>query len=264
MMKRDFYAYREQNQVIPPLDFIRYPDGNTKIIGAPPRILSQWAINSKPAGNLNKGEFAGKAAKAAFSFAGEFFAMGAGIDTGFSGMRKAGANIGDAITAVNNSNMHSLAACVKQFRQWEESRWKELYLLYSFEPAEGKIGEIYKGARDNDGFVGHCFEKNGDYFEGFFANNGTRLGIFVFANGDRVFGTMYNGSKYNNCYCLGADGSRVAGKFDNNELIDGVIMTDSCAFCGQWQNGQLHGVGYARYADNSCFAGEWSHGRPIE
>lgn len=53
MMKRDFYAYREQNMVIPPLDFIRYPDGNNKIIGAPPCILSQWAINSKPAGDLN-------------------------------------------------------------------------------------------------------------------------------------------------------------------------------------------------------------------
>lgn len=172
--------------------------------------------------------------------------------------------IGSAINAVNSSNMRALEACTKMFRQWEEHRWQELYLLYTFEPAEGKIGEIYKGNQDKDGFVGHCFEKNGDYFEGFFANNGTRLGIFVFANGDRVFGSMYNGIKYDYCYCLGADGSRIAGEFENNQLTDGVIMTDSCAFLGDWQNGQLHGVGYARYADNSCFAGEWSHGRPVE
>lgn len=262
----DYYKeYRNRNMVIPWVDIITYPKGYVEE-NIPTPVFSKWALNLKSSGNLDKGAIAGSAAGAlGHAFLG-MMALGGGAGGGMASLAGIGNSIGKIGGTIGKSSMSVLGMAADDFARFEKSYWNYYYILMTFDPASGHLGEEHIGKRNDQGCLGHWFYENGDYFEGFLYNNGVRYGIFVFADGSRFYGTILNFTdnlKQDLGIMIGPDGSRLEGKFENGQLEVGVYETETCAFVGSWSNGVLNGMGAARYSDNSVFYGQWSNGNPI-
>lgn len=257
-MLAEYFTYRSTNMVVPPLDLIAYPDGIDKI-PAPPFVRSTWGIPGKT--DTNKGAVAGSVAKAVGN--GMLAVLSIGTGGAGNAVSHSMSNIGDAIDASASSSKYAMQLAAELIGKAEKAHWEQYHFLQTFVPAEGNLGEMYKGREDNEGYVGYCFYDNGDYFEGYFYNNApARTGVFIFANGDRMWGTLVNGIKDGECAIITADGTRIYGTFENDQITHGLMETENNAFYGNWAEGMLHGSGAARYADGSCFCGEWHYGNP--
>ena len=262
-MNEIYKEYRNQNKVVPYLDIIAYPDGY-KDDKVPQPVFSKWAVNMKSSGNVDKMALAGSGAKVLGNAMLSIISIGTGSGGVGAGIAGAINAAGDAANTVNKSNMSPLGMAANTFIDYEKNYWEQYYYLMTFEPANGSLGEEHIGKESSLFCSGHWFYDNGDYFEGSLYNDGQRSGIFVFANGIRYFGNIADGLKISYGVEITPDGSRKCGLFENGELSIGLFESEQCAMWGQWSEGVLHGQGVARYADNSVFAGEWSHGQPVK
>lgn len=262
-MIESYKEYRNQNKIVPYLDIIAYPDGYEDN-STPQPVFSKWAVNMKSSGNVDKMALAGNGLKAFGGAAMGLFSLTMGVGGAAEGFSKAISEGGKAINNVNNSNVYALGSAADTFINYEKNYWEHYYRLMTFEPANGNLGEEHIGKESGIFCLGHWFYDNGDYFEGTLYNDGQRSGIFVFANGIRYFGNIADGLKVSHGVEITPDGSRKCGLFENGELSVGLFESEQCAMWGQWSEGVLHGQGVARYADNSVFVGEWSHGQPVQ
>lgn len=262
-MNRSFIEYRNQHMVSPPIDIIATPNNNFDLLDKTTPVFSKWALNLKPSGNLDKGAVAMNVLGAGASAAGALISFGTGIGGATSGIMNAIDKTSNAVNDALKSDMYVQQLSSEFIADYEKDFWDEFNFLQFFEPAGGYIGEIHKGASNEYGYLGHCFYDNGDYFEGFFSNNGVRFGVFIFANGERVLGNICGGQKLECCTTISPDGTRIYGEYQNGEMIKGLYECSDCALAGQWLGGQLHGSGVARYSNGTCFVGEWNHGKPV-
>lgn len=258
-----YKEYRNQNSVVPYLDILTYPDGYVDE-NTPKPVFSKWSLNLKSSGDVDKAALAGNALSA---LGGAFISI-VSIGTGTGGVGAGLSEVinegGKAVNTVNKSNVYALGVAADSFINYEKSYWEQYYRLMIFEPAKGNLGESRIGKDGGNFRLGHWFYENGDYFEGTLYNDGQRDGIFIFANGTRYYGHIINGLKEGHAVEIAPDGSRIYGLFENGALSTGVFQCDQCAMSGEWSEGVLNGNGAARYANNSVFVGQWSHGQPVQ
>lgn len=262
-MTESYKEYRRQNKVVPFLDIIAYPNGYADN-NIPQPVFSKWAVNMKSSGNVDKAALAGSGAKVLGNAMLSMISIGTGSGGVGAGIAGAISAVGDAVNTVGNSNMSTLGDAADTIIEYEKNNWEHYYRLMTFEPSNGNLGEEHIGKESGLFCLGHWFYENGDYFEGTLYNDGQRSGIFVFANGIRYLGNIADGLKVSYGIEITPDGSRKYGLFENGELSVGLFESEQSAMCGQWSKGVLHGLGVARYADNSVFFGSWSNGQPVQ
>ena len=260
-MAEEDFAYREIHGVVPQLDWVNYkqPIDNLTV---PNVVYSAYADLRTTKTSTN----AKKLIKGAGGLALGLIGIGGGLSFAASSGTM-GDGLGSVSEAIVEKQMESEinVGVVNAIKEAEEMAWPLLYLLRSFKPADGFLGDIvFKDGACDDFHTGngHQIFENGDYFEGYFRDGEIAIGIYIFANGARYYGRFQNNKFDDMGLILYPDGTYYFGGFRNGVYDDwGYRLYSDGAYSGEFKWGQRT-KGWLRTQDR-CFFGQFEDDQPV-